>query len=250
MNTFCLPVNFGERFEDRTLLEAARAEGVGRAEAWVAMVRAWQDFATDRSTVRVVPADDVALGGDRTVRVIESYCEWPGAPGRFIELALAAGFMVGQPDGNGGRRLALAGFAEANAKAPDSRTLGRLGGLGRSRTMASRAAQADADDMLELFRRTGHSLVAEMGPDKIHLALVFIGQVARLMRWSHPGDQAFLTALVPKALETLAVLGGERDLWLAWLVAHREDDSLPGRIDLLFAQAGPLLEQARAWKKA
>lgn len=252
VSCYSVPLSLGHRACDLALASMAAVCGVSTPAVMGHLHRLWHSVAMDPQGQRLVPAERSAWSSCRDVWVLEAGAGWGGERGDLFTMCVDAGVIELHPASaqEGMRRVVLAGWVEANRQGVSVKKLAALGGIAKARNRAKKDAEVDADELLAWFKRNQVALFSETGVDETRAALVFVRQIERIMRWVPATDRTFLQTAVTKSLHALRFLGQDRDTLLSWLVAHRERDIIPGRVDLLLAEVENLHGHAKKWMEA
>lgn len=249
-----LPLHFGQRKCDRVfIMEALKHHSISETTAYGIMFRIWQNFAADREEEWLIPKNTEEQLHCPTLSILANYAcpggEFPQAA-ELLTLGLRSGFLTTSDAGENQLRLAAKDFSETNRRSADSKTLAQMGGIARSRKTSEKFAIHSTNEQIELFRQQNNHILTELDPERIRQGLIFIKQAERLMQWPVKTDSQFLSALLPRALTGLDLLGEHKNDFLGWLIPHRDSGTLPERIDLLIDKIPELLPQVKRWKES
>lgn len=244
-----LPLNFGERPCDRLLLSELKVSrgdsGMNAVVLWM-MFLVWRDFGIARDDRRKVPVDPVERASCASVMILESYCGWQGAPGGFVERAVAAGFFVLVPADEGLAELVLVDFFPANHSGARDVSSSKRGGVAKSVNLARKHAEAAAEDQLVFFERQSSPLLASHGKAALKEASFLIHQVCRILGFAVPVAAEWKDSLVNKAVAVMARHPqGDIDLAFKWFVANRGTQQIPKRIDFVLDQLEQFIDLGR-----
>lgn len=231
------------------LRKAPAKLSISDLEARALLFLMWHNFGVDREGKLEVQAERSGWAEDDSVGILESFVGWSGEPGRLVGFAVDCGFLEVVPAGEGKARLVASGFSEVNRRPLGGASLSMLGGLNKARNRAEKEAERGAQKQMDLFKANDDPILKEYDPGRLQSAIVLIRQAARILRRVEPSDGSFLAQLVPKALAAMDAWGEEKDLVLSWLGHARDDDSLPGRMDLLLDAHEDLRRRAKDWRR-
>ena len=141
-----LPLNFGERPCDRTLLALLR-DHPRSAILWSAFL-VWKDFGIARDDRREVPLDHAQRMASPAVAIIEQFCGWDGLAGAFVEAAITAGFFTLTPVTDTTAELVLVDFFPANHSGARDITNSKLGGIAKGVNAARKGAERSTREQL------------------------------------------------------------------------------------------------------
>jgi hypothetical protein len=240
MPPLTLPLNFGERPCDRSLLAYLRpllANGPRPADPssllWSAFL-VWKDFGIARDDRRAVPLDASLRALSQPVAIIEQYCGWVGAPGRFVEAAIQAGFFLLSPVDATTAELILVDFFPANHSVARDVSNSKLGGISKGVNLARAKAADAADEQLEFFTRTGNSLLETYGKTELREAVMFIHQICNILRRPAPASKEWKETLTVKALDVLDKhIAADVAVAFKWLLSNRTSQEIPPRLDFI-----------------
>lgn len=240
------PQNFGDRPCDRVFLRKLAAPGCPAAALLWMLFLVWRDFGTARDDRREVPLDPAARADSDAVAILEAYVGWPGAPGRFIETGVAAGFFSLVPVTETAAELILTEFFPANASASSGVSNSELGGVMKSLGKARLLSEAETSDQLRLFEAQGGVVVADASPAQVKAAVLLIHTICNTLRRAKPASEAWKSTLLAKAVHVVKTFPQtDRDLVLKWFVKSRDSQLIPGRLDFVLDQFETFVAPAR-----
>lgn len=232
-----LPHNFWSRVADRTFIGLLADIQIARDRARVCLFLLWRDYSQHGGGERLVPLDGTARSRHIAVRILEEACEWPGTPGEMVDAAIAAGVLKLVEVSDTEANLALVDFSATRSAGSGSGggdSLADKGARAATRLRTKAPAERDASDTLGLFESTRMELVEALGQDRLKAALGLLFQISRIMGWKNPEVTAWTREMIE---ETDALLRGRErtaiDRRLEWLVQAKNDDDVPGRLDLI-----------------
>lgn len=246
MSIVSYPQSFLSRPEDRAFLIEQDQAGVSPEKAALTLYRIWADYSTGGSDRR--PLADEDLSKDRQVRVLESFCGWDGAPGDMVRLAVAAGFLRIETQPSGNRALVCTGFYPINSNwNAKGNSFQRKGAFTRILTADLKSAMKSAEEREELWSRTGGGAFAAIPAESRREALVFMNRVCRALKMPVPADSVLAAS---GAFDlALAVLrdheSREVDSTLMWLLANRNGQDIPDRLDVVLREWKTFLAKAQ-----
>lgn len=241
-----LPLNFGERPCDRTLLANFRPPADQRAGLlWMAL-RVWKDFGIARDDRRTVPLDEAARRQCQAVAIIEQFIGFEGEAGSFVENAIQAGFFHLVALDEATAELILVDFFPANHSVARDVSNSKLGGLSKGVNIARREAATSAKEQLGLFEQSNSPVLREHGRERVKDALFLVHQICRILRRQPPVAAEWKDTLAGKAL---TVLDGhtetERETVFKWLAANRNSQEVPPRLDFLLDRFAEFVAKGR-----
>lgn len=245
MSTLSLPLNFGHRPCDRLLVRSLCSSEESRFKIlWMAYL-VWQDFATAREDRRDVPADPAARATSPAVDILESYIQWDGQRGGFVDHAITAGFFLLVPISEEKAELILADFFPANASSKRI-SVAEMGGIGKSFARVVVNAEACASDQLQLFKANNVQPVEGASSKEIKAAATLIHSVCLALKLATPKSEEWKGTLMEKAVHLVREHGhAERECVLRWFIKNRSDQRIPARIDLVLNSFPTFIEEAR-----
>lgn len=227
-----LPLNFGDRPCDRTLLAMLRDQPPA-ATLWSAF-RVWKDFGIARADRREVPLDPAARAVSPAVSIIEQFAGWQGESGDFVTAAINAGFFKLEPATPATAELILVDFFPANFSEARTISNSKLGGIAKGVNIARRRAEASTIEQLDLFAKTGHSLLAAHGREELNSALLLIYQVCNMLRRPPPSATEWQYPLTVSALNLLTRHPeSDREIAFKWFIANRTSPEIPPRLEFI-----------------
>lgn len=257
MTSLTLPLNFGERPCDRTLLACLRPksanEGMTTAESsayssrclWSAFL-VWKDFGIARDDRRAVPLEPAERAASQSVAIIEQYCGWSGAPGAFVEAAIKAGFFLLSPVDAETAELILVDFFPANHSVARDVSNSKLGGISKGVNLARAKAAGAADEQLEFFTRTNDPLLATCGKTELREAVMFVHQICNILRRPAPTSKEWAQAITVKALDVLDKhVQADVEVAFKWLLSNRSSQEIPPRLDFILDRFADFVTKGR-----
>ena len=256
MSTLTLPLNFGERPCDRSLIAYLRQPGStdhgprtidhGQQTAdngqrttdpssylWAAFL-VWKDFGIARDDRRTVPLNSADRRVSHPVSIIEQYCGWDGAAGSFVEAAILAGFFLLSPVDEATAELVLVDFFPANHSGARDISNSKLGGISKGVNIARKQSLAAADEQLDFYAKTKNPMLETIGKTELREAVMFVHQVCKILKRNPPASKEWAEALTVKALQVLDHhSSGDIDLAFKWLLSNRSSQEIPLRLDFL-----------------
>ena len=227
-----LPLNFGERPCDRTLLALLR-DHPRSAILWSAFL-VWKDFGIARDDRREVPLDHAQRMASPAVAIIEQFCGWDGLAGAFVEAAITAGFFTLTPVTDTTAELVLVDFFPANHSGARDITNSKLGGIAKGVNAARKGAERSTREQLDMFAQSSHPLLAEHGRAELRSALLFIHQVCNVLRRQKPASAEWQATLTVKALDILNHHNPAAiEAAFKWFIANRDSQEIPPRLDFI-----------------
>lgn len=235
--TLTLPLNFGERPCDRSLLALLRVSPADVTMRSVVLWHAflvWKDFGIARDDRRAVPRDAAARAQSHPVAIIEQYCGWPGDPGAFVEAAIRAGFFTLAPVDDATAELVLVDFFPANHSGARDLSNSKLGGISKGVNIARRTSESAADEQLDFFAKTANPMLDSIGKAELREAVMFVHQLCKILKRNPPASREWAEALTVKALDVLNRNSAQDlDCAFKWLFANRSSQEIPPRLDFL-----------------
>ena len=246
MSSLTLPLNFGERPCDRSLLAYLRSitDNSPAAILWSAFL-VWKDFGIARDDRRRVPLSATDRAISHPVTIIEQYCGWCGAPGAFVQAAIQAAFFTLSPIDDSTAELILTDFFPANHSTSRDITNSKLGGIGKGVNVAKRLSAAAADEQLDFFAKTRNPLLETVGKSELREAVMFVHALCKILKRNPPASREWADTLTVKALAVLnATSASDLDATFKWLLANRASQEIPPRLDFLLDRFPEFLSKA------
>lgn len=237
MSVVSYPQSFLSRPEDRAFLIELEQAGVTAEKAALMLYRIWADYSTGGSDRRPVMEEDI--GADRQVRVLESFCGWDGPPGDLVRLGVASGFLRFEVNPSGGRALVCSGFYPINSNwNVKGNSFQRKGAFTRILTADLKSAMKSAEEREELWSRTGGGAFASIPAESRREALIFMNRVSRALKMGVPADSVLAASgAFGLALDCLRDHDPKSiDATLMWLLANRNGQDVPDRLDAVLRQ--------------
>lgn len=239
------PLNLGERPCDRALADSLMfsspqhpaAQPLEEDAVFLMTWRVWKDFGIARDDRRIVPLDPADRALSPPVRIIERYAKWPGKPGAFVQAAIDAGFFLLVKVDAATAQLILTDFFPANRTGASDMNASKIGGSTKARNHAMRQAKTGADEQLQFFRKSDHSLLRDRDATDVKDGLLFIHQLCGVLRKQVPQAQEWQDQLLTKALAVRAALSQEAiERTFTWFIARRGSQEIPDRLDFILDQ--------------
>lgn len=248
MKCLSFPVSFPCRPEDRLFKSYLVNQGVNADMAELMLYRAWRDFATGDSDRRLLPVDaagKVEFSKSPAVALLEESSGFTGEPGKFVELAVKAGFMRLEDTG-GGRHLVCCGFYPINASNGNGHR--SKGARERARRNQEEKAADATRKHLELWKRNG--MTCSLSEEQQRTALYFLQCVSRaLYPLPLPADDVLTRpgGLLEKAWEIVVGISEEdNNRTLRWLIGKRKDPLVKTDLERVVASWREHVETARS----
>jgi hypothetical protein len=247
MSVVSYPHSFLSRPEDRAFLLEMNEAGIGHDRSCLICYRMWVDFSTGGSDRRALEAE--LLEEDRAVRVLESFLGWDGKPGALVRMAISSGFLREERMPGGKAVLICSGFYPINSNwSAKGNAFQRKGALTRVLSDDLKRAEQSVAAQEEIWGRTGGGAFAAIPAEERRAGFVFMNRVCRALRMNVPAEGVLASSgALDLALRVLREHDAKQiDATLMWLLANRQGQKVPDRLDAVLREWQDFANQASA----